>query len=501
MDQSWVMLDRVSFAYETASRPLLEDLSAHFPTGWTGIIGANGVGKTTILRLATGELTPQAGRVRTPGRAIYCPQRTDTPPNHLEEMLQAADARVCELKGRLGVDEDWPMRWDTLSHGERKRAQIAVVLWLRPEVLAIDEPTNHIDAEARALLASALRTFEGVGLLVSHDRELLDTLCRQCLFVDPPHAVMRPGGYAEGAQQAQREAAQHRRDRKIASAAYVRLQREAVKRREEASRADRKRSKRGLAPRDHDARAKIDLARVTGKDARAGQLLNQIRGRLSQAEQRLERIKVKKVYQLGIWVPGSRSHRDYLFRLPAGTVSLGVLRRLRFPETMMRPEDRIALTGPNGTGKTTLIRHILSRVDVPREKVTYVPQEIDLESSIETMARVRGLRDETLGRVMALVSRLNSRPARLLESNEPSPGEIRKVLLALGIAREPHLIIMDEPTNHLDLPSIECLEQALEGCPCALLLVSHDLRFLNRLTETRWRIVPAVDGSQLLVEQ
>ena len=93
-----------------------------------------------------------------------------------------------------------------------------------------------------------------------------------------------------------------------------------------------------------------------------------------------------------------------------------------------------------------------------------------------------------LGRMMTVVSRLGSRPHRLLESAEASPGEIRKILLAIGIARMPHLIVMDEPTNHLDLPSIECLEEALAECPCGLWLVSHDERFLERLTRTRWRI-------------
>jgi ATPase subunit of ABC transporter with duplicated ATPase domains len=95
---------------------------------------------------------------------------------------------------------------------------------------------------------------------------------------------------------------------------------------------------------------------------------------------------------------------------------------------------------------------------------------------------------------MTAVSRLGSRPARLLESDEPSPGEVRKLLLGFGIARRPYLIIMDEPTNHLDLPSIECLEDALDGCPCGLLLVSHDLPFLSRLTRIRWHITPADCG-------
>ncbi len=127
-------------------------------------------------------------------------------------------------------------------------------------------------------------------------------------------------------------------------------------------------------------------------------------------------------------------------------------------------------------------------LNVPEERVTYLPQEIDVESSRDIMVKTRGLPKDVLGHMMTVVSRLGSRPHRLLESMEPSPGETRKILLAMGIAHATHLIIMDEPTNHLDLPSIECLEEALRDCPCGLLLVSHDRRFLESLTGTRWHI-------------
>ena len=93
-----------------------------------------------------------------------------------------------------------------------------------------------------------------------------------------------------------------------------------------------------------------------------------------------------------------------------------------------------------------------------------------------------------MGTVFSIISCLGSRPERLLESDQASPGEIRKTLLALGIAREPYLIVMDEPTNHLDLVAIELLEKALAGCRCGLLLVSHDRRFLAALTNLTWRI-------------
>jgi ATPase subunit of ABC transporter with duplicated ATPase domains len=191
---------------------------------------------------------------------------------------------------------------------------------------------------------------------------------------------------------------------------------------------------------------------------------------------------------MGIWMSGAKSKRNTLFNLPTGSLSLGGDRWLNFPDLSMKPDDRIALTGLNGGGKSTLIDYIMQSLNLQKNQVTYVPQEIDTNASMGVMAQARDLPNEKLGQMMTVVSCLGSRPHRLLESLEPSPGEIRKILLATGIANVPHLIVMDEPTNHMDLPSIECLEQALVDCPCGLLLVSHDRRFLNALTHKEWHI-------------
>jgi ATPase subunit of ABC transporter with duplicated ATPase domains len=495
MSQASIIFHKVSFTYDTASTPLLRDVSAHFPVGWTGIVGANGTGKTTLLRLATGELTPQQGVVQTMVNAVYCPQQTDTAPPLFAELIQASDGEAQEIKGRLDIADEWLHRWQTLSHGERKRAQIGVALWYQPQVLAIDEPTNHLDAQARQLLISALRLFPGVGLLVSHDRELIDSLCCQCLFMEPPAATLRPGGLTPGAQQARQEAEHQRKQAELAKRERVKLEREAIIRREQASRANKNRSKHGLEPKDHDARYKKNLARLTGKDGAAGKRLRQLDGRLEQARHREEQIVLAKTYKLGIWLPGAYSPHNALFNLPVGSLSLGNTRWLYFPDLVMRPRDRIAVTGPNGGGKSTLIRRIVNILDLPPEQVTYIPQEVDRYPAQDLITRVRGLPKERLGHLMTVVSCLGSRPHRLLATAEPSPGEIRKLLLALGITQRPALVIMDEPTNHLDLPSIECLEEALAECPCGLLLVSHDHYFLNRLTTTRWHIEPAQEGS------
>ena len=483
-----IQFQNVSFTYDQATQPLIRDLSVHFTRGWTGVVGGNGVGKSTILKLATGKLEPHQGRVILPEFAIYCPQRTDDAPDQLDDLINAMDGEAFRIKGRLGVEGNYMERWTTLSHGERKRAQIAVAVWRKPQVLAVDEPTNHLDAEAQKLLFTALSAFGGVGLLVSHDRKFLDDLCHQCLFVEPPNAIIRPGNYTRGLQQAEKDEMTVQKQRAHAKHDFARLKREAVKRRDAASLACRKRSKRGLASKDHDTRAKMDLARLSGKDGIDGKRLNQLGSRLSRARMKMDRIKVKKTYKMGIWMSGEKSKRNTLFNLPAGSLSLGGNRWMHFPDLSMRPADRIALTGLNGSGKSTLISAVMQSLNIDADQVTYVPQEIDLQASQDIMERARNLPNEKLGQMMTVVSCLGTRPHRLLESAAPSPGEIRKILLAIGIANVPHLIVMDEPTNHLDLPSIECLEQALAGCPCGLLLVSHDRRFLDALTHKRWHI-------------
>jgi ATPase subunit of ABC transporter with duplicated ATPase domains len=127
MASAQLALQSVEFAHPGMTAPLFSDLAVQFLPGWTGIVGPNGSGKTTLLKVVTGELAAQSGSVHREGLALYVAQRTDDPPEFFEDFIWAPDATV--LKARLRVDEDWPERWSTLSHGERKRAQIAVALW------------------------------------------------------------------------------------------------------------------------------------------------------------------------------------------------------------------------------------------------------------------------------------------------------------------------------------------------------------------------------------
>jgi ATPase subunit of ABC transporter with duplicated ATPase domains len=392
----------------------------------------------------------------------------------------------------LGIEDDWVWRFDTLSHGERKRLQVAVALWLDPPVLALDEPTNHVDAVTREQLLAALAQYRGVGLLVSHDRELLDALVGQCLFMRDGLGIMRSGNYSQGREQETRE---HRRvagERRAAKQELGRLQLEQDRRAHEAARADSRRSKKGIDSRDHSAKAKIDLARVSGQDGKAGRRSAQLGARVQAVEKRVAQAFVPKVYDGSFWLETQPSKRRVLVELEQGSLPLGSQRTLSFPKLDVESTAHIGLTGPNGAGKSTLVRHLVGRIgqlaaDIP---VLYLPQELDSLQAQKLLSELKTLDPAQRGQVLSLVARLNSDPDRILSGQSLSPGELRKIMLARGVLQNPQLIIMDEPTNHLDLHSTEALQDVLASCPCALVLVSHDAPFLQAATTTLWRFAP-----------
>jgi ATPase subunit of ABC transporter with duplicated ATPase domains len=475
----------VYFSYPSSLNPVLENISLEFQPGWTGVTGDNGAGKTTFLLLAAGILEPQSGNISGSG-GIYCPQRTDELPGLWEDFFCAADGEAGRLMSRLGIKADWPYRWETLSHGERKRLQLGAALWRQPDLLAVDEPANHLDREARELIVRALESYSGTGLLVSHDRGILDRLCGACLFIRQGKGVLRPGGVSRGLAEEDREALEARRLEKRLFDERERLAAEAETRRRVVEGSKNRFSKKRLDPKDSAGRGKINLARLSGKDRTGADLYKRMKDRLSRLDGRIENLSAPRRRKEGISLETSPAKMDRLCLLPAGNIPLGE-RSLSFPELPIRPGDRIALTGPNGAGKSSLIRLVLEHIP-SRIGVLYIPQEINIRDGETALEELERESEKNRGEILSRFSRLGSDPRLLLQSRQPSPGEIRKLLIARGVFSNPALIVMDEPTNHLDLSSVRLLEETLKQISCALLLVSHDERFLSLLTRTEWAI-------------
>ncbi|MCG8569221.1 MAG: ATP-binding cassette domain-containing protein, partial [Spirochaetes bacterium] len=182
------------------------------------------------------------------------------------------------------------------------------------------------------------------------------------------------------------------------------------------------------------------------------------------------------------------SKKNTLIEISKKSIPLSLKKSLQIPDLFIKPAQKIGITGPNGSGKSTLIRYILYHLTLPKEKILYIPQEVQIDQATVLKDQIHQLADDKLGSIMITIARLGSEPKRLLFSPLPSPGETKKILLAMGLLKTPQIIIMDEPTNHLDLEAIVCLENFLKNCPIALLLVSHDIRFLNSLMEINWKI-------------
>lgn len=419
-------LTNIHYSYAGSPREVLHGVTLSLPTGWTGVVGDNGCGKSTLARVATGELRPTSGSVGPTGLvAAYCEQDSERPPAALLDFAAAWDRDAVRLRDALGIGDDWAWRFDELSSGQQKRLQVAVALWSRPDVLVLDEPTNHLDAPTRKAVLLALRSFSGVGILISHDRDLLDALVERCVSFEGGEVLVRPGNYSHAFEQRQRESAAAADAQARARREERRLAAERQRRVEAASRADGLRSRRGLDPHDHDAREKIGRAIVSGKDGRATHLATTLDARITGERDRVRASYVERRYDGNVPSFGERSRRSVIVRLPEGTVHYGGVPGapgVAVPELFLGSADHVGVVGPNGSGKLTLVRALVAAVlTKPQLLVMDEPtNHLDLHS-IEALER---LLSEFPGAVV-----LVSHDARVVRS---SCGRIWELLPASG---------------------------------------------------------------------
>jgi ATPase subunit of ABC transporter with duplicated ATPase domains len=523
-------------AYSIGSTPVLNDVTVSlYPGRRVGVVGANGVGKSTLLRIMAGLLTPEDGTVvTTPADAVvgYLPQEPDRRPGETVLDFLARRTGVAEATARLeaaaeglaegaaGADDEYVTaldRWmalgggelesrsvrvlkslgidealadrptEVLSGGEAARVSLASILLSRFDVLLLDEPTNDLDFEGLARLEDFATRVEASLAVVSHDRAFLERVVTDVVELDEhSHEASHFAGgwnaYLESRTVARRHAAD---DYSTYTDKRDTLKGRAQRQRLWSNKGARK-AKADTSEKDKHIKARrTEVSQKQASKARA-------------TERAIERLEVVdkpwEGWQLQLEIAETGRSGDVVSRLERVVVDRGSF-RLGPVDVEINFGDRVAITGPNGSGKSTLLS-LLQGTFEPDAGNRYVGPGVifgELEQS-----RSRFLGETTLLDGFTESSGILPVDARtilakfglstdhvLRQAALLSPGERTRASLALLQARGVNCLVLDEPTNHLDLPAIEQLEMALDSFAGTILLVSHDRHFLDRFGAAR----------------
>ena len=529
---SSIVVSRLSYSWPDDT-PLFAGLTFTVPEGRTGLVAPNGAGKSTLLRLIAGECRPSAGTVTVEGALGYLPQTLPfladgadvadvlgvKPVITALDALAAGDSseavftaigdewdveeRSRAQLSRLGLGHlalDRPLQ--TLSGGEVITVGLAARLLVRPDVLLLDEPTNNLDLAARQRLYGALDEFDGTLLVVSHDRVLLDRMDRIAELRDGEITVH--GGdfssYSEALEAAQATAEADVRNAEQLLKRQKRQMQEARERAAKRSSTAARNVKDAGLPKIVAGKFKRDAQESAARaDDVHAKRVDDARVRLDQAERAVRDDDALVLDLPDTEVPAGRTV------ITARGVNVAHGERKLFADNGVdvdiRGPERIALTGANGTGKSTLLR-VLSgelqpdsgRVQRADGRIAYLSQRLDLLDPGRTVAESLAAAAPALShtRRMHLLAQFLFRGDRIhLPVSALSGGErLRATLLCVLFAEPaPQLLLLDEPTNNLDLVSVGQLEAALNAYRGAFVVVSHDERFLDAIdVQSRWTL-------------
>ena len=504
------MLNINGITVRLGGRTILDRATAPIPPGArVGLIGRNGAGKSTLMKVMIGQLDPDEGEIEMPRKtrlgyiAQDAPSGERTPfetvlaadteraalmaeaeschdPDrlgHVYERLLAidaytADARAARILLGLGFDEEMQGQpLDSYSGGWKMRVALASLLFSEPDILLLDEPSNHLDLEATLWLENFLKSYPGTLVVISHERDLLNNVVDTILHLEGGKVTLYAGGY---------DSFERQRAERMAQIAAAQASQDAQR-----------------------ARLQDYIARNSARASTAKQA--QSRAKMLAKMQPIAAMADDP--SLSFDFPSPTELKPPLITLDMAAVGYTegapILRKLNL---RIDPDDRIALLGRNGNGKTTLARLLAAQL-APMEgevhasgkmRVGYFTQyQVEElhgdDTPLEHMTRM--MKGKTPGAVRAQLGRFGfSGDKAVTRVAKLSGGERARLALALITRDAPHLLILDEPTNHLDVDSREALVQALNGYDGAVILVSHD-RHMVELTADR--LVLVEDGRAL----
>ncbi len=490
----------LTFAYEGSHEPVFENVSFRMDTRWRlGFTGRNGRGKTTFLRCLMGEL-PYAGAISAPGvRFAYFPVRVgDLSAPTLAALREAAgeveEWRLLRELARLGIPEELLSRpFSTLSGGEQTRCALAALFAGEGVFPLIDEPTNHLDMAARELVGEYLARKEGF-ILVSHDRALLDRCTDHTLSINLTDIQITRGPFSVWWENKKRQDDFERAQDERLRGEIARLEGSARDRAQWADRAER--AKVGVD------RTKVDnvkgwapyMGAKAAKQQRRARAIEERRDRAAEEKSKLLH-NIERDEELKLTPLTHRAAR--LLELRDVSVAYGdrtVTDRLTFE---LRPGDRLALQGPNGCGKTSVLRLILGE-DVPHTgtvrlasgvRISYVGQDASgLSGSLKDYAGAYGIDRSVFQTILRKLGFERTQFEKPLE--DWSQGQKKKALLARSLCESAHLYIWDEPLNYIDVISRMRIEELLSACRPTMLLVEHDRAFLENVATGRVDLSP-----------
>ncbi len=497
------MLKLNDISYSIEGRPLIENASAVIPSGHkVGVVGRNGTGKTTLFRLIRGELSLEGGSISMPRGARIGGVSQEVPGNEVSliDTVLAADVeraallveaetatdpgRIAEIQTRLSDIDAWSaegrassilrglgfepekqsMPCSAFSGGWRMRVALAAVLFSQPDLLLLDEPTNYLDLEGALWLETYLTRYPHTVLIVSHDRALLNRSVGAILHLEDRKLTLYRGGYDAFAE----------------------------------TRAARL------------AGAESENRKIEARRAHLQSFVDRFRAKASKAVQAQSRLKmIEKLKPIS--TPQEAALRRFTFPEPEELsppiiategVSIGydettILSRLNL---RIDQDDRIALLGKNGEGKSTLSKFLAGRLDAQKGQITranklrvgyFAQHQVDElfidETPLEHIRRLRP--DEGQGKLRARLGGfgIGAEQAETVVGRL-SGGQKARLSLMLATLDAPHLLILDEPTNHLDIESREALVVALTAYTGAVILVSHDLHLLSHVADRLWLV-------------